>query len=192
MKNLNQPKGEIVIYKANDGSAQLDVKLEEENVWLTQKQMSLPIDKNIRTINEDIKNVFLEGELLENSVIRNFRITASDGKVYNTKFYNLDVIIFVGYRVKSKIGTQFGIGLKPASASCNCYPVLKHKAIFFISNDLRLIFKIAPRFISGINKPTTPLFLALAKSFILNLRIFIFLSNNERIYLCHTLIFISM
>ncbi len=71
--------------------------------------MSLLFDKNIRTINEHIKNVFLEGELLENSVIRNFRITASDGKVYNTKFYNLDVIISVGYRVKSKRGTQFRI-----------------------------------------------------------------------------------
>jgi len=109
MKNVNQPKGEIVIYKASDGSTQLDVKLEEETVWLTQKQMSLLFAKNIRTINEHIKNVFLEGELLENSVIRNFRITASDGKVYNTKFYNLDVIISIGYRVKSKRGTQFRI-----------------------------------------------------------------------------------
>lgn len=109
MKIDNLPKGEIVIYQASDGSTQLDVKLEEETVWLTQKQMSLLFGKNIRTINEHIKNVFLEGELFENSVIRNFRITASDGKVYNTKFYNLDVIISVGYRVKSKRGTQFRI-----------------------------------------------------------------------------------
>jgi prophage maintenance system killer protein len=71
--------------------------------------MSLLFDKNVRTINEHIKNVFLEGELDENSVIRNFRITANDGKIYNTKFYNLDVVISVGYRVKSKRGTQFRI-----------------------------------------------------------------------------------
>ncbi len=96
MKIDNLPKSEIVIYKASDGSTQLDVKLEEETVWLTQKQMSFLFGKNVRTINEHIKNVFLEGELLESSVIRNFRITASDGKVYNTKFYNLDVIISVG------------------------------------------------------------------------------------------------
>jgi prophage maintenance system killer protein len=109
MKSENLPTGEIVIYKASDGSTQLDVKLEEKTVWLTQKQMSLLFDKNVRTINEHIKNVFLEGELDENSVIRNFRITANDGKIYNTKFYNLDVVISVGYRVKSKRGTQFRI-----------------------------------------------------------------------------------
>jgi len=109
MKSENLPKGEIVIYKASDGSTQLDVKLAEETVWLTQKQMSLLFDKNVRTINEHIKNIFSEGELDENSVIRNFRITANDGKIYSTKFYNLDVIISVGYRVKSKRGTQFRI-----------------------------------------------------------------------------------
>lgn len=109
MKKFDTPKGEIIIYKASDGSTQLDVKLEEESVWLTQKQMSLLFGKNVRTINEHIKNIFLEGELVENSVIRNFRITANDGKIYNTKFYNLDVIISVGYRVKSKRGTQFRI-----------------------------------------------------------------------------------
>jgi prophage maintenance system killer protein len=76
---------------------------------LTQKQISLLFDKNLRTVNEHITNVFREGELLADSVIRNFRITASDGKSYNTKFYNLDVIISVGYRVKSKRGTQFRI-----------------------------------------------------------------------------------
>ena len=102
-------KGEILIYKTVDGETQLDVKLEEETVWLTQKQISILFDKNIRTINEHINNVFKEGELFTEAVIRNFRITASDGKSYNTKFYNLDVIISVGYRVKSKRGTQFRI-----------------------------------------------------------------------------------
>lgn len=109
MKKLDAPKGEIVIYLASDGSTQLDVKLEEETVWLTQKQMAILFDKNVRTINEHIKNIFLEEELSEISVIRKFRITATDGKSYNTIFYNLDVIISVGYRVKSKRGTQFRI-----------------------------------------------------------------------------------
>ena len=67
------------------------------------------LDKNVKTINEHIKNLFKEGELEENSVIRNFRITASDSKNYDTMFYNLDVIISVGYRVKSKRGTEFRI-----------------------------------------------------------------------------------
>jgi prophage maintenance system killer protein len=109
MNSKTPPRGQIVIYKASDGKTQLDVKLEEETVWLTQKQMSSLFDKNVRTINEHIKNIFIEGELAEDSVIRNFRIPAADGKSYNTRFYNLDVIISVGYRVKSKRGTQFRI-----------------------------------------------------------------------------------
>ena len=104
-----QTKGEIILYKSPEGDTQIDVKLEEDSVWLTQKQMSLLFQKNVRTINEHIKNVFKEGELTPKSVIRKFRITASDGKSYNTNFYNLDVIISVGYRVKSKRGTQFRI-----------------------------------------------------------------------------------
>ena len=96
--------GQIVLYKNK-----LEVRLEKETVWLTQKQMAELFNKGIPTINEHIKNIFKEGELAENSVIRNFRITASDGKTYDTKFYNLDVIISVGYRVKSKQGTQFRI-----------------------------------------------------------------------------------
>jgi len=104
-KNIKDiPGGQIVIYKNY-----LEVRLEEETVWLTQKQMAKLFNKGISTINEHIKNIFKEGELKKNSVIRNFRITASDGKTYNTQFYNLDVIISVGYRVKSKQGTQFRI-----------------------------------------------------------------------------------
>ncbi|MFN4212627.1 MAG: RhuM family protein [Microgenomates group bacterium] len=101
-------KGEIIIYKSKDGP-QLEVRLEEETVWLTQKQMALLFDKGIPTINEHIRNIFKEGELKEDSVIRKFRITAADGKTYETNFYNLDVIISVGYRVKSLRGTQFRI-----------------------------------------------------------------------------------
>lgn len=102
-------KGEIIIYTSEDGSISLDTKLENDTIWLTQKQMAELFDKNIRTVNEHINNIFKEGELDKSSVIRNFRITASDGKQYDTNFYNLDVIISVGYRVKSLRGTQFRI-----------------------------------------------------------------------------------
>lgn len=98
---------EVIIYKAKNGHIELIVNLSEETVWLTQKQLSDLFDKNVRTISEHINNIFKEGELHENSVIRNFRITAADGKSYDTKHYNLDVIISVGYRVHSKRGTEF-------------------------------------------------------------------------------------
>ena len=101
-------KGEVVIYKSK-GGPKLDVRLEQETVWLTQKHMAKLFNKNVRTVNEHIKNIFKEGELKESSVIRKFRITASDGKTYETNFYNLDVIISVGYRVKSLRGMQFRI-----------------------------------------------------------------------------------
>nr|WP_238401075.1 RhuM family protein [Alloalcanivorax marinus] len=81
--------------------------MEGETVWLSQKQMAELFDKNVRTINEHVKNIFKEGELVEDSVIRKFRITAADGKSYNTAHYNLDVIISVGYRVKSQRGVRF-------------------------------------------------------------------------------------
>ena len=92
---------DVVIYKAKDGHIELKVNLSQETVWLTQKQLSDLFDKNVRTISEHVNNVFKEGELDEDSVIRNFRITAADGKTYDTKHYNLDVIISVGYRVHS-------------------------------------------------------------------------------------------
>jgi hypothetical protein len=83
--------------------------LQEETVWLTQSQMGQLFGKDKRTISEHISNIFSEGELEENSVVRNFRTTAADGKNYATNHYNLDVIISVGYRVKSVQGTQFRI-----------------------------------------------------------------------------------
>ena len=107
--NEELQKGEIIIYTSEDGSISLDTKLENDTIWLTQKQMAELFDKNIRTVNEHINNIFKEGELDKSLVIRNFRITASDGKQYDTNFYNLDVIISVGYRVKSLRGTQFRI-----------------------------------------------------------------------------------
>ncbi len=99
----------LLIYQNQEGKIQIDVHLENETVWLTQAQMSELFGKGRTTITEHILNIFKEGELEENSVCRNFRHTANDGKNYETKYYNLDVIISVGYRVKSKQGTQFRI-----------------------------------------------------------------------------------
>jgi prophage maintenance system killer protein len=106
---MAEQKGEIVIYRTEDGRATLDVTLEEQTVWLTQAQMARLFGKGRTTITEHIRNVFKEKELAEASVCRNFRHTARDGKMYDVQYYNLDVIISVGYRVKSKRGTQFRI-----------------------------------------------------------------------------------
>jgi hypothetical protein len=100
---------EILIYQNPDGNIKIDVRLENETVWLTQEQMQNLFGKSKATISEHIKNVFDEGELDKDSVVRKFRTTASDGKSYATNFYSLDVIISVGYRVKSVQGTQFRI-----------------------------------------------------------------------------------
>jgi len=106
-----EPSGQsqILLYQTEDKQTRLEVKLHDETVWLSQKQMSDLFQKDVRTINEHIQNIFEEGELLKNAVIRNFRITAADGKSYDTQHYNLDVIISIGYRVKSQSGTQFRI-----------------------------------------------------------------------------------
>jgi hypothetical protein len=101
--------GEIIIYQNTEGTIKIDVHLEEETVWLTQAQLCELFQKSKATISEHVKNVFEEGELSEKSVVRNFRTTASDNKEYDVKYYNLDVIISVGYRVKSPQGTQFRI-----------------------------------------------------------------------------------
>ena len=106
---MQNAHGEIIIYQAEDGQTKLQVHLEKESVWLTQAQLTELFDRNKRTISEHIRNVFKEGELVENAVVRKFRTTASDGKSYDVIYYNLDVIISVGYRVKSQRGTQFRI-----------------------------------------------------------------------------------
>ena len=100
---------QIEIYETSDGKTSVDVHFDGDTVWLTQAQMVELFDKNKRTISEHIRNIFREGELEEDSVVRKSRITAADGKAYNTASYNLDVIISVGYRVNSKKGTQFRI-----------------------------------------------------------------------------------
>ncbi|MDP4263294.1 MAG: RhuM family protein, partial [Bacteroidota bacterium] len=98
---------EILIYQTEDGSTRIEVRLESENVWLTQSHLCELYQKSKSSISEHIKEIFKEGELEENRVVRKFRTTAADGKYYNTAYYNLDVIISVGYRVKSHRGTQF-------------------------------------------------------------------------------------
>lgn len=100
-------ENKIEIYKSKDGITQVDVNFEKDTVWLNQKQLVSLFDKNKRTISEHINNIFKERELDKDSVVRKFRTTAKDGKSYNTQYYNLDVIISVGYRVNSKQGTQF-------------------------------------------------------------------------------------
>ncbi len=102
-------ENEIIIYQTQDGKTKIDVKIEDETVWLNQAQMVELFQSSKANISEHITHIFDEGELDENSVVRNFRTTAEDGKNYNVKHYNLDVIISVGYRVKSLRGTQFRI-----------------------------------------------------------------------------------
>ena len=108
IKNI-QPGTQITIYETADGMARVEVRFENENVWLTQKLIAELFDVSVPTVNEHLKNIFESNELNEKSVIRNFRITAADGKAYNTKHYNLEVIISIGYRVNSIRGTQFRI-----------------------------------------------------------------------------------
>ncbi len=108
MPNFPQ-QSQFLIYRTEDGRFKIDVRFEGETVWLTQKGMAELFQKDVRTISEHIKAIFDEGELLPESVLRKFRITASDGKNYETQHYNLDVIISVGYRVRSLRGTQFRI-----------------------------------------------------------------------------------
>lgn len=101
--------GEIIFYTNPEGNVRVDVLYEGETFWLTQKRMAELFGVDVRTVNEHLKNVFASGELVEEAAIRKFRITASDGKAYNTNCYNLDAIISVGYRVNSRQATQFRI-----------------------------------------------------------------------------------
>jgi len=99
----------IILYTTPNGDVKLEVFLQDETMWLTQKRIAELFGVEVHTINYHLKEIFKSGELEENSVIRKIRITASDGKDYLTAFYNLDAIIAVGYRVNSKRATQFRI-----------------------------------------------------------------------------------
>lgn len=103
----NIATSQILIYQTKDGQTKIETKLENESVWLTQADLCKLFDKSKSTISEHISSVFKEGELVEEAVVRNYRTTADDGKKYNINYYNLDVIIAVGYRVKSPQGTKF-------------------------------------------------------------------------------------
>ncbi len=100
---------EIIVYKSDELASSIEVKLEDDTVWLSQSQMVELFEATKQNISLHINNIFKEGELLQNSVVKYSLTTAKDGKNYNVKYYNLDVIISVGYRVKSLRGTQFRI-----------------------------------------------------------------------------------
>lgn len=102
-----EQKAELVIFKTQDGNVKLNVNIENETVWLSLDQMSELFERDKSTISRHIKNIFKDGELSQDSVVANFATTASDGKVYDVTFYDLDVIISVGYRVKSQRGVEF-------------------------------------------------------------------------------------
>ena len=123
MTNSPRPQNsEILIYQTPDGKIKLDVRLQEETVWISQEQMAILFGKGRSTITEHIQNVFKEGELEEKVVCREFRHTTQHGAIEGKtqeraiKYYNLDVIISVGYRVKSPQGTQFRIW----ATQCQC------------------------------------------------------------------------
>lgn len=100
---------ELILYQTEDGRTRIEVRLENETVWLTQAQMAELFESSIPNVSIHIRNLFKEGELQPDSVVKEFLTTAADGKNYRTRFYNLDAIISVGYRVKSLRGTQFRI-----------------------------------------------------------------------------------
>ena len=97
----------IIIYQSENGKTHVEVKLEENTVWLTQQQMCDLYQTSKSNVSEHIKHIFEDGELNENSVVRKFRTTASDGKSYNVAYYNLDMILSLGYRIRSIIATRF-------------------------------------------------------------------------------------
>lgn len=104
---MEEKYGEILIYQTEDGLTNINVKMRDETVWLTQQQLAELYQSSKSNVSEHIKHIFEEGELDEESVVRKFRTTASDGKNYNITYYNLDMIISLGYRIKSSIATQF-------------------------------------------------------------------------------------
>ena len=109
MHNELSEKNNFIIYTSENGKIKINVKVNDETVWLSLEQMAELFQRDKSTISRHIKNIFKEGELQKKSVVANFATTATDGKVYQVDYYNLDVIISVGYRVKSIIGTRFRI-----------------------------------------------------------------------------------
>ena len=106
---MMRDSGNVIVYVDDNGKPQVDVRFQDETVWLTQAQLAELYHSSKANISEHIKNIFDEGELDKNSVVRKFRTTASDGKNYEVNYYNLDMIISLGYRIKSNIATKFRI-----------------------------------------------------------------------------------
>jgi len=98
---------EILLYQAEDGQTKIQVRLEDETAWLSQMAMSELFQTSVPNVSMHLRNIFREGELHPDSVVKDYLTTAADGKNYMTRYYNLDVIISVGYRVRSHRGTQF-------------------------------------------------------------------------------------
>jgi len=109
MKKEPKPNSDLILYQTEDGRTRIQCRFEDETVWLTQQHMAELFQTSKQNVSLHIRNIFAEGELLEDSVVKESLTTAADAKNYATKFYNLDVIISVGYRVKSLRGTQFRI-----------------------------------------------------------------------------------
>jgi hypothetical protein len=108
-KDILPTKSRFLLYQAEDGRQRIEVRLQDETVWLSLKQMAELFQRDKSVVSRHINNVFKEGELVRDSVVANFATTAADGKTYQVEYFNLDLIISVGYRVKSHRGTQFRI-----------------------------------------------------------------------------------
>lgn len=104
---MTEDNSQVIIYKSNDGETRIDVKFSGETAWLSQQQLCELYNTSKANVSEHIKHIFEDDELEEEAVVRKFRTTAGDGKSYNVTFYNLDMIISLGYRIKSVIATHF-------------------------------------------------------------------------------------
>lgn len=107
MSDQPAPASEFILYTTEDGNTRVECRFEEETIWLSQAIMAELYSRSKKTISEHLKNLFEEGEISMDSVVRNFRTTAADGKNYDVQHYNLEAILAVGFRVKSPRGTQF-------------------------------------------------------------------------------------
>ncbi|MBC8212867.1 MAG: virulence RhuM family protein, partial [Gammaproteobacteria bacterium] len=102
-----EQRGQIILYQTEDGQSRIECQLIDETIWLSQALMGELFDRSKKTISEHLQNLFADGELNENAVVRNFRTTATDGKTYDVAHYNLEAVLAVGFRVKSPRGSQF-------------------------------------------------------------------------------------
>jgi hypothetical protein len=139
-------QSEIILYQSSENQTTLEVRFEAETVWLTQAQMVELFDSTKQNISLHINNIFKEGELAKDSVVKYSLTTATDGKTYNTASFNLDVIISVGYRVKSQRGTQFRIWANQVLKEYLLKGHVIHQRFEKIENDVHLLKKKADEF----------------------------------------------